>query len=140
MTHDFFLRRLFPSTSLAASVAAVLYVVIMVLMSMSSSLCPLSGANLPLSLLEKCRPHIGPSTPQDQFLVLASLAFSSSSNELKKRSSPGHGHFLCLLQESYLTVLWMLTADRKRFFTKMLSIWLWCLPPRLCHVHLLDGL
>ena len=74
----------------------------MVSMSMSSSLSPMSGANLHLLLLEKCKPHLGPSASQDQTVVLAGLAFSSSSDELERSSSPGHGHFLCLLQENSL--------------------------------------
>ena len=53
-----------------------------------------------LLLLEKCKPHLGPSASQDQTLVLAGLAFSSSSDEFERSSSPGHGHFLCLLQEN----------------------------------------
>ena len=76
----------------------------MVSMSMSSSLSPMSGANFPpiLSLLEKCKPHLGPSASQDQTLFLAGLAFLPSSDELERSSSPGHGHFLCLLQENSL--------------------------------------
>ena len=72
----------------------------MVSMSMSSSLSPMSGANFLLSLLEKCKPHLGSSASQDQTLVLAGLAFSPSSDELERSSSPGHGHFLYLLQEN----------------------------------------
>ena len=34
-----------------------------------------------------------------------------------------------------LLVIWIITPDRKRFFIKMLSIWLWCFPSGLCHVH-----
>ena len=45
-------------------------------------------------------PHLGPLTSQDQTLVLAGLAFSPSSDELERSSSPGHGHSLYLLQES----------------------------------------
>ena len=56
-----------------------------------------------LSLLEKCRPHLGPSASQDQSLVLAVLAFSPSSDELERSSSPGHGHFLFLFQENSLS-------------------------------------
>ena len=75
----------------------------MVSMSMSSSLSPMSGAKFPpIVLLEKYKPHLGPSASQDQTLVLAGLAFSSSSDELERSSSPGHGHFLCLLQENSL--------------------------------------
>ena len=72
----------------------------MVLMSMSSSLRPMSGVNFPHIVAWKCKPHLGPLTSHDQTLVLAGLAFSPSSAELKRSSSPGHGHFLCLLQES----------------------------------------
>ena len=72
----------------------------MVLMSMSSSLRPMSGGNSHILLLGKCMPHLGPLTSQDQALVLAGLAFSPSSDELKRSSSPGHGHSLCLPQES----------------------------------------
>ena len=74
----------------------------MVSMSMSSSLSPLSGANFHLSLLEKCEANLGPSASQDQTLILAGLTFSHSS-KLERSSSPGHGHFLCLLQESSLS-------------------------------------
>ena len=70
-----------------------------------------------LSLLEKCKPHLGSSASQDQTLVLAGLAFSPSSDELERSSSPGYGHFLSA--PGKLLVLWMLTPDRKRFFTKM---------------------
>ena len=67
----------------------------MVLMSMSSSLSPMSGAIFIVSLLGKCKPHLGPSTSQDQTLVFAGLALSPSLDELERSSSPGHGHFLC---------------------------------------------
>ena len=53
--------------------------------------------------LKKCKLHLGPSACQDQTLVLAGLAFSPSSDELERSSSPGHGHFLCLLQENSLS-------------------------------------
>ena len=33
-----------------------------------------------------------------------------------------------------------LISGRNRCFTKMQSIWLWCVPSWLCHVHLLDSL
>ena len=61
----------------------------MVLMSTSSSLSPMSGANSHLSLLGECKPHLGPSTSEDQTLVLAGLAFSPSSDEFERSSSPG---------------------------------------------------
>ena len=47
-------------------------------------------------------PHLGSSASQNQTLVLAGLAFSSSLDELERSSSPGHGHFLCVLQENSL--------------------------------------
>ena len=75
----------------------------MVSMSMSSSLSPMSGANFPPMLPEKCKPHLGPSASQDQTLVLAGLAFSPSSDELERSSLPGHGHLLCQLQENSLS-------------------------------------
>ena len=71
----------------------------MVLLSMSSSFRLMNGK---LLLLEKCMPHLGPSTSHGQILVLAGLGFSPSLDELKRSSSPGHGHFLCMLQESSL--------------------------------------
>ena len=74
----------------------------MVSMSMSLSLSPMTVANLNLSLLEKCKPRLGLSASQGQTLVLAGLAFSPSSDELE-RSSPGHGRFLCLLQDKSLS-------------------------------------
>ena len=36
-------------------------------------------------------------------IILGWLAMSPSSDELKRSSSPGRGHFLCLPQESYLS-------------------------------------
>ena len=39
-----------------------------------------------------------------------------------------------------LLVLCILTPGRKRFFIKVLSIWLWNYLSGLCHVYLLDGL
>ena len=86
----------------------------MVSMSMSSSLSLMSGKKFPPIVAGNCKPHLGPSASQDQTLVLAGLAFSPSLDELERSSLPGHGHFLC-----QLLVLWMLTPDRKRFFTKM---------------------
>ena len=68
-----------------------------VLISLSNEWCKYLISQL--SLLEKCKPHLGPSTSQDQILVLAGLAFLPSSDELERSPSPGHGHFLCLLQE-----------------------------------------
>ena len=50
----------------------------MVLMSMSSSISIISGAYRNLSLIEKCKPHLDPSTSQDQPLVLAGLTFFDS--------------------------------------------------------------
>ena len=47
----------------------------MVLMSLSSSLSPVRVRISNLSLLQKFKPHLGPSTSQDQILVLAGLAF-----------------------------------------------------------------
>ena len=74
----------------------------MVLVSITSSLSLMSGANFPSIVAWKCEPHLGPSTSQDQTFVLAGLAFSPSL-DLKRSSIPGHGHFLCLLQESPLS-------------------------------------
>ena len=42
-------------------------------------------------------PHLRPSTLQGKTLVLADLSFSTYSDSLERSSSPGHGHFLCLL-------------------------------------------
>ena len=81
-------------------------------MFMSSSLSPVSGAN------KNCKPHLSPLAFQDKTLVFAGLAFSPSSDELSRSSSPGHGHFLCLLEENSLSYGCKL-SDRKRFFTKM---------------------
>ena len=71
----------------------------MVLMSMSSSLRPMSGANFPPIVLGKCVQHLGPSTSQDQTIVLAGLAFLPSSGKPERSSLPGHSHFLCMPQE-----------------------------------------
>ena len=68
---------------LAASVTAVLQVVIIVLMSMSSSRSPMSGANF----TPNCEPHLGPSASQIQTLVMTGLAFSRSSDELERSSN-----------------------------------------------------
>ena len=72
----------------------------MVLMSMSSSLRPTSGVNFPHIVAWKVHATSSPLTSQDQTIILASFAFSPPSDELERSSSPGHGHFLCLLQES----------------------------------------
>ena len=74
----------------------------MVSMPMSSSLSPVSGANFPLKVAGKMKPHLGPSASQGQILVLAGSAFSPSSDELERSSLARHGHFLYLLQESFL--------------------------------------
>ena len=67
-----------------------------ILISQTNEWCEISH----ILLLEKCMPHLGPLTSQDQTLVMAGLAFSPSSDELERSSSPGYGHFLCLLQKS----------------------------------------
>ena len=59
----------------------------------------MSGADFLPTVAWKVQATSGPSASQDQTLVLAGLAFSPSSDELEWSSSPGHGHFLCLLQE-----------------------------------------
>ena len=56
-----------------------------------------------LLLLGMSLPHLGFVTSQGQTSVLTGLAFSPSSDELERSLSPGHGHFLCLLQESSLS-------------------------------------
>ena len=55
-----------------------------------------------LLLVEKGMPHLDPSISHAKTLVLADLAFSPSSDKLESSSSPGHGHFLYLLQGSSL--------------------------------------
>ena len=82
----------------------------MVLMSMFSSLSPLVVRISHLSLLEKCKPHLGPSASQDKTLVLAGLAFSPS-DELERSSSPGHGHYLCLILFFYNIVYFFFQSN-----------------------------
>ena len=57
-----------------------------------SQLPKISVLRIYLQLLhEKCKPHLGTSTSQDQTLVFVCLALSSSSDEPERASSPGHG-------------------------------------------------
>ena len=70
----------------------------MVSMSMSSSLSPMSGANLPPIVAWEVQ-----ATSGSLNFSKSNLAFSPSSDELDRSSSPGHGHFLCLLQENALS-------------------------------------
>ena len=49
----------------------------------------MSGANFPPIFAGKCKPRLGSSASKDQTLVLAGLAFSPSSDELERSSSPG---------------------------------------------------
>ena len=74
----------------------------MVYRSISSSLSLMSGVNFSPIVAENFKPHLGPPASQDQTLVLAGLAFSPSSDDPERSSSPGHGHFLCLLQKNSL--------------------------------------
>ena len=83
-------------------------------------------------------PHLGPLTSQDQTLVLTGLAFSPSSDELERSSSPGHGHFLCLLWESslsYQCLLLIRIASSLRCNQSGLVFPIW-----VCHVLILYGL
>ena len=98
-----FLRRSFPSISLAVSVTAVLEVVIIPSMFMSSSLRLISGDISHLLMLGICLPHLGFLTSQGQISVWIELAFWASLDELERSSSPSHGHFLCLLQENTMS-------------------------------------
>ena len=65
------------------------------------SSCPPDVLDEILDLIESVSEGF-PTYSQDQTLVLAALAFSPSSDELDRSSSPGHGHFLCLRQENSL--------------------------------------
>ena len=94
VTHGFFLRHY------CCMVGGNHGINVHVLISQSSEGCKLSTG---LSLLEKWKPHLGPTASQDQTLVLAGLAFSQSSDEFERSSPPGHGLFLCLLQENSLS-------------------------------------
>ena len=72
-------------------------------MSMSPSLSPKSGALFPLIIACKVEAISGSFNFSKSTWVLAGLAFLPSSNELERSSSPGHGHFQCLLQDSSLS-------------------------------------
>ena len=76
--------------------------VIMVSVSMSLSLSPVTGAIFPPIIASEVQATSGSLSFQDQPLVLSGVAFSPSSDELERSSSPGHGHFLYLLQENSL--------------------------------------
>ena len=56
-----------------------------------------------LLLFEKCLPKLGLFVSQDRTSLFAGLAFWPFSNEHERSSSPGHGHFLCLLHGSSLS-------------------------------------
>ena len=98
VTHFFFLRRSFPSISLAASVTSVFYTDIHVFIFQSIEWC-----EFPTYRCLNSASHIWVTQPKGQTLVLAGLAFAASSDEHERSSSPGHGHFLCLLQENSLS-------------------------------------
>ena len=87
-----------------------------------------------LLLLEKRMPHLGPSTSQDQTLVLAGLVFTRNRKIIITRSWS-----LPMSASGKLLVLWMLTPDRKRLLIEMKLIWVWCFPFGLSYVHLLNG-
>ena len=77
---------------------------------------------------------------QGQTPFLSGLSFWPSSDELERSSSPGHGHFLYLLQQSFC----LMDVNSR---TKVLphqnvfnySIWLWCYTSWLSHVQVLDA-
>ena len=73
----------------------------MVLMSMPSSLRPMSGANFQSVVAWKVHATSGSLNFSASTLVLACLTFLPSSDKFERSSSPGHGHFLSLLQESF---------------------------------------
>ena len=72
---------------------------IMVLMSMPSSLRPMSGANFPSIIAWKVHGTSESHNFSRSILSLGCLTFLPSSDQLEMSSSPSHGHFLCLLQE-----------------------------------------
>ena len=106
---------------------------------MSSPLRPMSGANSPLLLLEKCMPHLGSVNFSRANLSLGWFWLSHLLQTISKVII-NRSWLLPMSAPQKLFVLWAFAPDQKGFLTKMSSIWLWCLPPGLCHVYLLDCL
>ena len=75
----------------------------MLSMFMSSSLMLMGGANFPPIVAWTVPATSGFLNLSSSNLSLDWVGFLVSSNELERSSSPGHGHFLCLLQESSLS-------------------------------------
>ena len=75
----------------------------MVSMSISSSFRPMSGANFSPVVALKLHATSGSLNISRSNSVLAGLAFWPSLVEPQRSSSPGHGPFLCLLQDSSLS-------------------------------------
>ena len=119
MTHCFFLRHSFPSITLAASVTAVLYMVIMVLMSMSSSLSLTSGANFPPMVARKLQATSGSLNFSRSNLSLGWFGFHVFKQTRKFIITRPWS--LPMSAPAKLLVPWMLTPDWKLFLTA--SLW-----------------
>ena len=84
VTHGFFVGRSFPSISLAASLTAVLQVVIMVWCPCPHFPVPWVGVNFPLIVVWKVQATYGSISFSRSNLSLAGLAFSPSSDEFER--------------------------------------------------------
>ena len=96
-------RRSFPSITLAASVTAVLSVVIMVLMSMSSSLSPMSGANFHFIVAWKVQATSGSLNFSRSNLSLCWFSFISFFRRTRKVIITRSWSLSMLLQECSLS-------------------------------------
>ena len=117
MTHGFLLRCSFPSISVAASATAVLEVVIMLSISMSSSLSPMSGANFPPIVARKLQAASGSLSYLRSKLSLGWFDFLAAFRRTRKVNIT-RSWSLPMSVQGKLLVLWMLTPARKRLFTK----------------------
>ena len=135
----FFFWRCLPRISLAVSVTAVLKVVIIESMSVSSLLMMVRGANLPPTIAWKVSNTLG------------SLSFSRSNLSLvcfglliffrrRQKVIISKSWSLPMSAPGKFCVLAMFTPDQKRFLSRMQSIWLCCCPFGVCQIHLLVAL
>ena len=139
VTQGFLFRRCLPRSSAAVSVTgtALLKLVTMESRSASSSTSIARGANIPPIVAGKALITVGSFSFSRSNLILGWVGFLElrrvwkviiTMSWLLPTSAPGN-----------VLVLAVLIPERNRFFTKMLSVWLWCVPSGLCHVHLPDG-
>ena len=90
--------------------------VIMVLVYLSSSLSPMSGVNFSPIVAWKVQATSGSLNFSSSDLILGWSGFLAFFRRIERPSLPGHGHFLCLLQESSLSYT---VKNIRRFYGKI---------------------